>query len=234
MRVPVCVCALLLLPFLCCPAGRACAAGAGQGGDADEAAARLLDEAAAHGARIRSLSADFMQEKRMDMLTRPLASQGYFCLRRGAGTGESAAASDSLLWAYTKPLASGFIYRNGQGSLWEGSPENRRPAGAEERTLITAILRHMLDWVRINPAALHAHYRMTRPAPDAPELHLSPLRQTFFTRLEVLFTPDGSSVRRLIFVEPNGDTVRIAFSDTRVNQPLPGRCADYLRDADGR
>ena len=196
----------------------------------------LLDAAAQQSAGIASLSAGFVQEKSMAVLARPMTSQGYFCLRLGKHEGNShgRAASkddngfetaDSLLWAYTRPLASGFIYKNGRGALWEGSPEATRPANERESTVITAIIRNILDWISIDPAALRATYRLERPQADKPMLQLYPLRQSFFARLEVTFADDLKSVRQLTFAERNGDTVRIAFNQTRVNEALPAPCA---------
>ena len=196
----------------------------------------LLDAAAKQSAGIASLSADFVQEKSMAVLARPMTSQGYFCLRRGAHAANAPAratskddngfeTADSLLWAYTRPLASGFIYKNGRGALWEGSPEATRPANERESTVITAIIRNILDWISIDPAALRATYRLERPQADKPMLLLYPLRQSFFARLEVTFADDLKSVRQLTFAERNGDTVRIAFNQTRVNEALPAPCA---------
>ena len=196
----------------------------------------LLDAAAKQSAGIASLSADFVQEKSMAVLARPMTSQGYFCLRRGANAANAPAraasrddkgfeTADSLLWAYTRPLASGFIYKNGKGALWEGSPEATRPANERESTVITAIIRNVLDWISIDPAALRATYRLERPQADKPMLLLYPLRQSFFASLEVTFADDLRSVRQLTFAERNGDTVRIAFKQTRVNEALPAPCA---------
>ena len=196
----------------------------------------LLDAAAKQSAGIASLSADFVQEKSMAVLARPMTSQGYFCLRRGvqASSVQERATSkdangfqpaDSLLWAYTRPLASGFIYKNGRGALWEGSPEATRPANERESTVITAIIRNILDWISIDPAALRATYRLERPQADKPMLQLYPLRQSFFAKLEVTFAEDLKSVRQLTFTERNGDTVRIIFKQTRVNEALPAPCA---------
>jgi hypothetical protein len=200
------------------------------------AANSLLDEAARQSAGIRSLSADFVQEKNKSMLARPMTSQGYFCLQRrsmpptAAARGQQQedsgfASADSLLWAYTRPLASGFVYKNGSGALWEGSPENIRPANERESTVITAIIRNILDWISIDPAALRATYRLERPQADKPVLLLFPLRQSFFARLEVTFAVDLKSVQQLTFVERNGDAVRIVFSRTRINESMPAPCA---------
>lgn len=196
----------------------------------------LLDAAAKQSAGIASLNAEFVQEKSMAVLARPMTSQGYFCLRRGvqASSVQERATSkdangfqpdDSLLWAYTRPLASGFIYKNGKGALWEGSPEATRPANERESTVITAIIRNILDWISIDPAALRATYRLERPQADKPMLLLYPLRQSFFAKLEVTFAEDLKSLRQLTFTERNGDTVRIIFKQTRVNEALPAPCA---------
>ena len=195
----------------------------------------LLDAAARQSAGIASLNAEFVQEKSMAVLARPMTSQGYFCLRRGVQASSvqeratkdvnSFQPADSLLWAYTRPLASGFIYKNGKGALWEGSPEATRPANERESTVITAIIRNILDWISIDPAALRATYRLERPQADKPMLLLYPLRQSFFAKLEVTFAEDLKSVRQLTFTERNGDTVRIIFKQTRVNEALPAPCA---------
>lgn len=195
----------------------------------------LLDAAARQSAGIASLSADFVQEKSMTVLARPMTSQGYFCLRRGVQASSvqervtkdvnGFQPADSLLWAYTRPLASGFVYKNGKGALWEGSPEATRPANERESTVITAIIRNILDWISIDPAALRATYRLERPQADKPMLQLYPLRQSFFAKLEVTFAEDLKSVRQLTFTERNGDSVRIAFRQTRVNEALPAPCA---------
>ena len=209
-------------------------------GQTPESAEALLDAAASQSANIGSLSADFVQEKSMAVLARPMTSQGYFCLRRAskaagdqarkakdgkAKDGNGFESADSLLWAYTRPLASGFIYKDGRGALWDGSPESTRPANERESTVITAIIRNILDWISIDPAALRATYRLERPQADAPRLLLYPLRQSFFARLEVTFADDLKSVRRLTFTERNGDAVSIVFSNTLINAALPVPCA---------
>ena len=202
---------------------------------ASASAEALLEAAARQSAGIMSLSADFMQEKSMAVLARPMTSQGYFCLRRGSlaasaqtrGTKDHNGfeSTDSLLWAYTRPLASGFIYKDGRGALWEGKPEATRPANDREAMVITAIIKNILDWISIDPVALRATYKLERPQADKPMLLLHPLRQSFFARLEVTFADDLKSVRQLTFTERNGDAVRIVFSRTSVNEPLPAPCA---------
>ena len=188
----------------------------------DPEAVRLLEEAARRSANIATLSANFQQEKKLGILAQPLTSQGYMCVTRASA---NSAHKERLLWAYTSPAPSGFLYEDGQGALWETSPAHKRPAGSQEAGVITAIVRHILAWIQIDATMLQQAYRLERPETDKPVLLLYPRRQSFFARLEAVFAPSLDTVRRLTFFEANGDTVRIIFADTHINQPLPERCA---------
>ena len=191
-----------------------------QDAQADPRAVLLLEEAARHSADIVTLSAGFRQEKKLGILARPLASQGYLCVDRApAGQG------DRLLWVYTSPAPAGFIYENGQGALWEENPAGQRQAGPQEAAAIAAVVRHILAWIRIDAQEMQQAYRLERPESDPPALLLFPRRQSFFVKLEAVFAPDLDSLRQLTFFEANGDTVRIMFSETRINRALPERCS---------
>jgi len=186
----------------------------------DQDAVLLLEEAARHSAAIETLSTSFRQEKKLGILVQPLTSQGYMCVTRA-----SALHRERLLWAYTSPISSGFLYENGQGALWEANSANKRSTGTQEAKVITAIVKHIMAWIQIDPKVLQQTYRLERPHQDRPILLLYPRQQSFFASLEVVFTPSLDSVLQLTFFEANGDTVRIMFTDTQINQPLPQRCA---------
>ena len=185
----------------------------------DPQAMLLLEEAARHSAKITTLIADFRQEKKLGILAQPLTSHGYLCVAR-----PPAEPGERLLWAYLSPTSSGFVYENGQGALWETTPANKIVTGSREAGVITSIVKHILAWIRIDAKALQETYRLERPQKDLPVLHLYPRQQSFFVKLEVEFAPALDSVRQLTFFETNGDTVRIMFTDTHINQPLPERC----------
>ena len=185
----------------------------------DPEAVLLLKEAARHSVDIATLSARFKQEKRLSILTQPLTSQGYMCVAR-----PPAVQRERLLWAYTSPTSSGFVYENGQGALWETNPANKHPTGTQEASVITSIVKHILAWIQIDSEVLRQTYRIERPEKDMPVLLLYPRQQTFFVKMEVVFAPSLDSVSQLTFFEDNGDTVRIMFTDEQINQPLPEYC----------
>lgn len=202
----------VLFPLACLFLFRAPLLHAAPGGDAPD----LLHDVARKSSNIQTLSADFQQQKKLSVLARPLLSEGYICVStRGADT--------RLLWAYTKPEPSGFLYENGKGSLWQKHMRERRETDARETEIIAAITRHALSWVHVDPDAVRNAYRVE--SQGEAELVLVPRRKTFFSRMRVQFTPTRDSLSRLTFLEDNGDATSISFSQTVLNKPLPSRCA---------
>ena len=186
----------------------------------DQAAMLLLEEVAQHSANIVTLHAIFQQEKKLNILAQALTSQGYICVTRTpAGQGER------LQWVYTNPVPSGFTYENGEGALWNASLADTQPTTSQEARGIAAIAKHILAWIRADAKELLQAYHLERPEKSLPILLLYPRQHTFFTKLEAVFTPSLNSLSQLTFFEDNGDTIRILFTETKINQALPEICS---------
>ena len=186
--------------------------------DSDSSAHALLEQAAQNSLKLQSLSSFFVQEKEMFVLKRPLRSEGFFCLDRRD--------KQVVLWSYTKPLPMGFSFLDGKATLYD--PNQSRSANSAENALVTTIVSHILDWIDAQPARIEKQYAVTRPNPREPMLRLTPKRKTFFVQLDVLFTPDLTSVQKLTFLEKNGDSIRIVFDRTQINSPFPEQCRHRL------
>lgn len=96
-------------------------------------------DAIATGARaVRSVRADFTQEKHLPILVRPLISQGYFLYQ----------APDSLRWEYRTPLRSILMQHEGRTRRWLQGPDGtlREESGAqlEAMGVVSAEIRHWL------------------------------------------------------------------------------------------
>ena len=194
--------------------------------DTDNAdALALLRTAADAGGRVASLATFFVQERRSPMLAKPLLSRGQLCLsRRGAESRENDADDGpDLLWAYDQPAAPGFLYRRGRALVLEVDDTSRPPQGREQ-AVTGAILRLVRQWMRIDPQLIASLYRVERPDASKPVLRLLPRDTRLFSRIEVTFAPDLASLASLLLEEANGATLRLTFSGTRINAPLPPRC----------
>lgn len=200
------------------------AAKEGNASQADAAALALLEQVASHSQVTTTLSSPFVQERHSPLLAEPLVSEGQLCLsrRKVVATNASDDGMD-VLWAYTRPAAPGFLLRQGLGSMVQGDG-TLRPLNQREQTATAAIARLMALWLQPDARRIQSQYTIARPHPEAPTLVLTPRRPQFFTRLEATFAADGSALLNLLLEEKNGATLRLTFTDTRINEPLPGPC----------
>lgn len=185
-----------------------------------DAARDLLTAVARNTRHIRTLSADFRQEKTLSFLESPLVSEGHLCLVR-----TQSAEEPQVLWEYVTPVASGFLYENGRGYLWMKERAAKRPVSGQEGVILKAMTSHILAWIDVEPERLARLYTMERPDARVPMLRLTPRQKgAFFTTLEVAFAPDLRTVRSLTFVEQGGDTTRLIFASVGLDAPLPAYC----------
>lgn len=190
----------------------------------ENAAITLLEDVASKSRSIRLLHTAFVQEKQNPNLTFPLLSQGFLCLARKARTSETFAEPiPDLLWAYVSPKASGFMCRHGEKSILQ-SDGVVRPLARGEEAVTAAITSLLTLWIEPNVRQVSSHFEMTRPFTGKATLRLRPRQRQFFSGMEVTFDPDTGTVNDVLFEEGEGATLRLIFTGTTVNQPLPGHC----------
>ena len=200
------------------------AAQSGNTPQADAAALALLERVATHSKSTTTLYTPFVQERHSPLMATPLVSEGELCLARRAKS--TTVASDDgmdVRWAYTRPAAPGFLLLQGQGSMVQADG-TIRPLNQREQTATAAIARLMALWLQPDAQRIESQFVVTRPHPEAPTLVLTPRRPQFFDRLEATFAADGASLASLLLEEKNGTTLRLTFTNTRINEPLPGPC----------
>ena len=202
--------------------------------DFQEDAVEFLQKLSEQNREIHTMSANFTQVKRVAVLNRSLSSQGYFCLRKAeeveaTPAEKSQPQSDALLFSYTKPIATGFIFRQGHGNLWQGNPRKTFIARIPGQSVVVAVAEHIFDCLRVQPVTLLANYTVSLLDRNGAALRLIPHRQTYFARIDAFFNRDDGSLRKMQLIEANGDSVDITFQGVHVNDILPERCDSYLR-----
>lgn len=182
----------------------------------------FLQSLASKTTSIQSISSHFTQEKTLAVMQESLRSEGRFCLRK---TANSAAQVDLLLWEYTSPASSGFVLNQNKASLWTKDKSRIRPVNAQENSLLQIISSHILEWININVANIEMRYHVRYDPEQAHSIRLEPKKQGgYFRAIEAQFAPDRTHLQSLTFTEQNGDSMRILFSDIRMNTSLPAFC----------
>ncbi|MEW5773279.1 MAG: outer membrane lipoprotein carrier protein LolA [Thermodesulfobacteriota bacterium] len=195
--------ALLTLPVLAVLAAAAARAGEPPG---------LLDRLERSMAGVRTVQAEFVQEKTLAMLREPLRAEGRLCY----------AAPDRLRWEYTAPEAQGFSMRGSAGRRWDPAGEARGVDLARDPVL-GPLAGELLAWVKFDLAHIRAAYAVEVLAEDPPVLRLrpqAPLLGRVLDRLDLAFAPDLRSVVRVEYREPDGDATAITFHHMVLDAPL--------------
>jgi len=174
---------------------------------------RILAELEHSAAGIETLASDFVQEKHLEMFRETLVSRGRFYFAR----------PDKLRWEMTEPVASGFLLNGDSGSRWHERAGAAVPFDIAREPGMQLIAQQLLAWARVDIVWLVRQYRMTLVSEQPVTLKLVPLQagaEQFVEYLQIGFDAERRYVETVEVHEPGGDSTRISFAGTELNQPL--------------
>ena len=159
---------------------------------------------------LSSISAEFIQEKHMKILSRPLVSGGSFHFK----------APSSLRWEYRYPVQSVLLTHDGttrryirrNGTIIED-------AGAHFQSL-HVVLEEITRWLKgrfdENPA-------FTVRQEPGPKIVLSPKEKNLelmIQRIELIFSDQPGIMKSVVIYEGEDSFTRLDFKNVILNQPL--------------
>jgi outer membrane lipoprotein-sorting protein len=159
---------------------------------------------------VQSLQADFVQEKHLPILARPLVSKGHFAFRRPG----------DLRWEYTHPLHSVLLMHNG-GARRFGQSDNQwveTPAGNMQSMDI--VFQEITNWLngRFDESAL-----FTASLMPGHTIVLTPKSKgldQFIQRMELVMSDQPGVMQEVVIFESPKAFTRIRFVNPRINPPL--------------
>lgn len=163
-----------------------------------------LERLAAETARIHSLKSDFKQTKYISFMDETLVSEGFFSYQ----------APDRLEWQYTKPLASGLVYKDGQARLWSGPGGPGGQSGGSGEAIAKIIAEQLITWTRLDIPKLKKSYDISLLADSPLTVRLSPKNLSPGNPVrdfKLVFDADGVNVRQITLYEAEDDYTQIDF-----------------------
>jgi outer membrane lipoprotein-sorting protein len=164
-------------------------------------------------AKITSVSAQFSQQKHMQILTKPLVSKGLFYFQ----------TPDSVRWEYTSPIKSvllmqkGSIKRYTQGS--RGLVEDA--SGSLESMQI--VLQESGRWTR-GQFTEHEHFSATLKGGKGARIILTPKEKglaSMISRIVITLSPDRQGVIKSVkIIESEGNYTLFEFNDVQINRKI--------------
>jgi len=161
---------------------------------------------------IRSVKAEFFQRRYLQILTKPLVSEGklFFC------------SPDSLRWEYLSPLRSVMLQKGNTiqtYNFFEGVWKPEIGQAIESRRMVLAEISH---WVqgRFDESKVFKH--LYSPGPPACVI-LVPGEgiNRFINRIEIVLSVRPGVIDRVDLEEPGGSRTSIEFKNVEINSSLP-------------
>lgn len=170
-----------------------------------------LDEMRAAAEKITSIKGDFIQEKQMPILARPLIARGYFAYQRPA----------SLRWEYQVPLQSVLLLHDGGVHRYLQSDKGWVEDSASNLKSMEFILQEISKWLNgrfeDNPmfkASIDADKKIVMTPKDKG-------MDQFIRRIELVMADKPGVIKTVTIFENSDSFTRFTFVDPRINASIP-------------
>lgn len=207
MRTRLLSAALVIATLLAAPTGAATPAKASQTLDS------VLKEVQKRQAAVKTLQAEFVQEKSLALLSQPQVSRGSFAYEK----------PDKVLWRYAEPTPVTMVIADGRMTTWY--PKLSRAETIEVGRFQDRIFKYMGAANAIGELSTWFNFRFSDRKGDTTwKLELLPKTSQVSKRMKgITIWIDRQSylTTKFEYVEGDGDVTRYEFTSIRVNEPVP-------------
>jgi outer membrane lipoprotein-sorting protein len=157
---------------------------------------------------IQSVKAEFLQKRSLQILTKPLVSEGklFFCI------------PESLRWEYLSPLRSVMLQKGNNIQIYNFSDGVWKPEmsqSVESRRMVLAEISHWFQG-RFDESRVFKHFY----SPGPPERVILVSREginRFINRIEIVLSVRPGVIDRVDIEEPEGSRTLIEFKNVEIN-----------------
>ncbi len=174
-------------------------------------AADTLDSLRSEAGVIRTVHADFVQEKHLKMLAEPLVARGEIDYR----------APDALRWEYQSPIRSILLTMGGKTRRFIESDGKLTEADDVGFDAMPVIMQEISNWMRgrfdRNPmfaATLEPHRRIRLVPRDAGMARI-------IQEIDLFLSNRPGVIDSVVIHESKDSYTRLVFSNTVINKPIP-------------
>ena len=160
--------------------------------------------------QVETIKADFIQEKHLRILTKPLVSKGVFCYR----------APRSLRWEYKSPVRSILLMHRGKIRRYiEGANGLTEDPGAGLQAM-EPVLQEITRWLK---GDFGNNPMFSASLKGEGKIVLTPKEKAFASiikRIELILSDRPGVIKSVTIYEGEDSFTRIEFRNVRVNGPL--------------
>ncbi len=161
---------------------------------------------------IRSVKADFLQKRFLQILTKPLLSEGKLFL----------STPDSLRWEYLRPLRSVMLQKGNTLQVYNFSEGVWRPEMTQAVEARRMVVAEISQWFQGRFDESKAFKQTYSPGPPA-QVTMVPGEgiDKFINRIEIVLSARPGVIDRVEIEEPGGSRTSIEFRNVEINSGFP-------------
>jgi outer membrane lipoprotein-sorting protein len=159
---------------------------------------------------ISSLSAEFVQEKHMKILARPLVSSGVFYFQAPA----------SLRWEYRSPLRNIILMNKDGTERYVATDAGLVKDSGANLQIMQVVLEHITQWIE---GRFDDNPLFTANLEPGPRITLTPKEKSFtkmIQRIELVFSDHPGVIESVIIHENDDSFTRLVFKKVLLNPSL--------------
>ena len=169
-----------------------------------------LAEMRAAAEKIVSIQGDFIQEKQMPILARPLVARGHFAYRRPA----------SLRWEYREPVQSVLLLDNGDAHRFVHTDAGWQEDSAAAMQSMDFILQEIANWLN---GRFEDNPLFNVSLDSGGKIVMTPKDKgmgQFIQRIELVMADRPGVIKEVVISENTDSFTRYTFIDPKINEPV--------------
>jgi outer membrane lipoprotein-sorting protein len=178
--------------------------------DLEEVLSRLEERVSG----IETLKADFVQEKFLAVLDRPLVLKGTILMQK----------PDLFSWTVREPLRYSMVIRGEIVQQWDEDTRRVEKISLSKNPVFKMAIQQMRDWLSGAYRSMLGQYEVTVIGDNPISLEFVPrdtaLAREVIDRVTVEFDRDERYIWRIHIFEKEGDRTLITFANTLLNAPI--------------
>lgn len=163
---------------------------------------------------IQTVQADFVQEKHLVVLEKPLLLKGTLFMQK----------PDRFAWIVREPLRYSMVIRGEVAHQWDEDTRRVEKIPLSKNPVFKTAMRQLQSWLSGAYTSMIGEYEVTVLARDPITLEFIPrdaaLAHEVIERVTVEFDHDERYIRRIEILERRGDRTVLTFVNTRLNSPI--------------
>ena len=179
-----------------------------------EELAQLLERTEKEFGKIQSLFTDFIQEKHLEIFTRPVVARGR-CIFQNPG---------KMRFEITEPFHSVLIVNDKAVAKYELVEGKWQKLQSSQQQLVLLIIDHITLWLQGRLRGKEEIYAISAEKGETTKVILTPRNEGFrkhLTAIELVMNRDETALRQLILREPGQDYTVVTFINDRRNLAIP-------------